>query len=293
MSAAFEQLQQSIERRLAAALTTRKSKRSTTGERAIVERAIESLGKTKNLADVRAWATKLAKALDKPATRDKPAVCMLLDYLRPLAQRKSSALNVRLNVDDLQDPYALGWNLPDRALVDLRSLLPKAESKILDIGHEFVESWYPCSPRLDRERFDIVFESKLWAEVPLADLKPFEERAEWTGTINWETGETQALGQRRHVELYAQAHGIVQELAGSEQGLCAMSLPIDQSAALVSLDVVRASWDLLLDVGVMQDVLIWPLWPVQAAWAISHFNAGHLEIGRLRGKWPHNLEIDD
>jgi hypothetical protein len=290
---AMDDLKKTIGRRLERFREQRAAEDATARERTILERAVSKLDGVRTMDEVRAWATSLVRELDKPSSREKVSVCVLLDYLRALAQRKSATLDVRVKVDDLVECQVLGWNLSDRELADMRSLKRPAELALLEVSREFLEAWYPCAPLLDRERFDVVLDADLATEVPLDELTPLEKRSEWTTTIDWETGKTQDLGQRRHVEAYAQAHGIIQELAGVEKGLCVMALSIDESIALVSLDVVRSSWNDLFDVGMAQDVLIWPLWPVQAAWALSYFHHGHVEIGRMRGKWPHRVEIVD
>lgn len=258
----------------------------------VLDGAVGRLAAAETLADLQNHARAWMRALDRAGAGASSPVGNLLGYLHSLVERTSPAYDLRLRVEDLQPASILGWDLSERLAAGMRGLRSDAEATLLRCEMEFLYTWYPCAPSLHEGRYELIFDEELWSEVPVADLGPHDTRPGRVAPLKREGELGGILGQKAHVDRYAAAHGVLQQMVGPAQGLCVASFSIEGRVALVGTDTVRDLWPEILDLGGAQDVLIWPLWPVQAGWALSHFHHGGLQIGRLRGSWPHRVTIE-
>jgi hypothetical protein len=94
---------------------------------------------------------------------------------------------------------------------------------------EFLYMWYPCAPSLHEGRYELVFDEELWSEVPVADLGPQDTRPGRLAPLKREGALGGILGQKAHVDRYAAAHGVLQQMVGPAQGLCVASFSIEDA----------------------------------------------------------------
>ena len=292
MEAAIEELKRAVGRRLSRIRALTEAWVPAPRIAMVLERAVGQLDAAETWADLQGLARTWMRELDRASAGASIPVGNLMGYLHSLAERTAPAYDLRLRVEDLLPASVLGWELSERLAAGMRGLRPDAQAALLRWEMEFLDTWYPCAPSLHEGRYEVVLDEELWSEVPVKDLGPEDTRQGRVAPLGSEGEFEEVLGQKARVDRYAEAHGLLQEIVGPAPGLCVASFSIAERAVLVGTDTVRDLWPEILDLGCAEDVLIWPLWPVQAGWALSHFHHGGLQIGRLRGPWPHRVTIE-
>jgi len=124
----------------------------------------------------------------------------------------------------------------------------------IEWGHEALLAWYPWVPRLDPAIFDVVFENAVQKDT--AGLK-----------------------------------ACIESLIPEGPGRAVLLASPGDEAFIIESATVRESWEELL--WGIEDLLIIPVAPKVADWAVSWFHNDRVELGKRRSEWLHSFSWID
>jgi hypothetical protein len=202
---------------------------------------------------------------------------------------EGAARRVSLRLDDLRSLAHLGLPLPKRVLDTSWVLAPDASAKACVYAEQALVELEPARPALDDERFGIVFDDAVSVDVPAAEL---DDPREWFQEIDGSGRATSAPhAAMRLPERERAANEALAKLAGRGPGYVLVSWHSTGISAIVAAPAFRRHWGEIVRAVLGQDAIAVALRPVPSAWALAWHHMEALQIGELRARWPHRLEI--